>query len=199
MTTSSRSRLPRLRCTAVVAFAGAVLLAPLLVLATSSAAGAAGADGGYRADWDMDPNFPACLPNAAYPIDYVTCLPDNTEPNDNTSLVYGRLSWSNGQAVQDYQIEGPGGIAELGINGESPYAEGDDDTEQDPAWQGWFAYLTHTVPGDPDQQENTITPGGEDLPWIFLDSDDGLATPFGGDAYTHPSDQTQWRAIDDGD
>ena len=148
-----------------------------------------------RSDWDVSALYPSCLSNGQYPIDYVTCLPDNTEPTATTSLVYGQLIYSNGDPVQLYQGQGAGGLADLAINGDDPYADDEDNpvNVQTPAWDGYFAFIQTETPGSMDNVES-LTPAGEDEPWIFDDSYDGFDTPFGGPDFTHPSAETEWRS-----
>ena len=147
----------------------------------------AGADS-YRSDWNMSEYFPSCAPYGEYPINYVTCLPDNTAPSSTTSLVYGQLVFANGDPVENYQYEGAAGYADLGINGVNPYG-GDDVTEETPVWDGYFAFI---LPKDDDDPIDSYSVGGADEGWIFQSSDDGLSTPFGGDG--HPTDQSDWDA-----
>ncbi len=126
-----------------------VALVPLIMLPLLLVTGVkqAGADS-YRSDWNISEYFPSCAPYGEYPINYVTCLPDNTAPSSTTSLVYGQLVFANGDPVEDYQYEGAAGYADLGINGANPYG-GNDVTEETPVWDGYFAFILPKDDDDP--------------------------------------------------
>jgi len=172
-----------------------VAAVPLLVLPLILVAGVAkaGADS-YRSDWNVSEDYPSCSPYGQYPINYVTCLPDNTAPSADLSLVYGRMVFTNGDPVEDYQYEGPEALAYLGEDGSDPYT-GHDDLNEQPVWDGYFAFLLSNQETDPETGEaiHSFDVGGQDESWIFQSSDNGFETPFAGDG--HPSNEDDWDAV----
>lgn len=182
-------------------FVVAALFMPMLLGIVHSPRAYADGGDGYRSDWtNLPADFPTCDPYAEYPINYVSCLPDNTEPTADLSLVVGQLVYSDGQDVDTWQGQGPAGVAELAEESENqandnPYDEtGDNVNEQDPAFGGWFAYLIGADPDSPGDTVTAIAAGGTNESWVYQPSYNGYDTPFGDGSFGHPSDPDQWEA-----